>query len=249
MPGVSFFLLELNKFNPWAILQPEMKIKAVAFDLDGTLYPSHRLLYKFSLPALKNSRFYLHFSRVRKIIRTLRPVVDFHTCQAELLAERLGITCEEAKIRIRNLVYREMENRFARVRPFPYVEQTLRALKSAGYKLAVLSDFPVTGKLEGLGLQDYWDCLLSSEQTHYLKPNPEPFAALAACLKLRPAEILYIGDKYRYDICGAHAAGMLTAHLSRRQTPGSEANFTFSSYKNFASLLMERIVDNQDIAR
>jgi putative hydrolase of the HAD superfamily len=224
-------------------------LKAVAFDLDGTLYPSHRLLRIFSLPALKNYRFYLHFSRVRKIIRTRRPVADFHTCQAELLAARLGIATADAKARIRTLVYHEMEAKFGRIRPFPYVKQTLGALKSAGYKLAVLSDFPVTGKLAGLDLADYWDCQLCSEQTHYLKPNPEPFIALAACLKLQPEQILYVGDKYHYDVCGAHDAGMLTAHLSCKRNTGNLANFTFSSYKNFSAMLMKRIVDNQDIAR
>jgi putative hydrolase of the HAD superfamily len=226
-----------------------MKLKAVAFDLDGTLYPSHRLLGVFSYLALKNTRFFLHFSRVRKLIRTLRPVDDFHACQAALLAESLKISAQEAAARIRTLVYREMENRFDRVRPYTYVRETLAALKDAGYKLAVLSDFPVAGKLAALGLETYWDCRLCSEQTHYLKPNPEPFAALAACLDLRPAEILYVGDKYFYDICGARAAGMLTAHLTRKKNPDSVANFTFYSYKNFTALLEKRIVDNRDIAR
>jgi putative hydrolase of the HAD superfamily len=239
----------LNKFPPWAILQPKMNLKAVAFDLDGTLYPPHRLLGLFSVLAVKNARFFLHFSRVRKRIRTLRPVSDFHTCQADLLAERLGIGSAEAKTRIRTLVYRQMERHFKCVRPYPHVEATLKDLKAAGYKLAVLSDFPVTGKLAGLGLTEYWDCQLCSEDTHYLKPNPEPFAALAACLGLRPEEILYVGDKYRYDIRGAHAAGMLTAHLSRKRNSNSLANFTFKSYKNFVSLLGKRIVDNRDIAR
>ena len=50
--------MKIKKSNP--------EIKAVAFDIDGTLYPNYRLYIKMAFYFLKNLKFFLHYNKIRK---------------------------------------------------------------------------------------------------------------------------------------------------------------------------------------
>lgn len=214
-----------------------MAVKAVAFDLDGTFYPYSRMFFLSFFLALGHPWFIFQFSRVRKEIRSIRPVGNFRELQAKLLAERLAIPLDSAKEAIERIIYKKFENLFRFMKPFPCLKMTLKELKGAGYKLAVLSDFPVERKLSYLGLDGLWDYTLSSEETNYLKPNREPFLKIAEMLKVDPDEILFVGDRYHYDIVGARQVGMKTAHFAHVAEANGLADFTFNSYKDFFKLV------------
>jgi len=207
-----------------------MRLEAVGFDVDGTLYPNARM-YVRSIPfSLCHLRFLYHFGRVRKEIRRIRPIEDFRSLQAHMLGDRLGVSPDRADRMISVHVYHSWERGLRRVAPFAGVRGVLGRLRALGLKLGVVSDFPVERKLGYLGLSGLWDCSFSSEDIGYLKPNPEPFRHLAACLGVAPDRVLYVGNSYAYDVRGARSAGMKTAHLTRRAPAGSEADLSFSNY-------------------
>ncbi|MFW6288990.1 MAG: HAD family hydrolase [Spirochaetota bacterium] len=215
-----------------------MAIKAIAFDVDGTLYPNS-VMYLKSLPfVLTHLRFMLAYSAVRKEIRLRRPVDDLRSLEESMLAERLGISPEAARARIEKDIYGAWEAVLDRVAPYPHVRSCLERLREAGYPIAVTSDFPVERKLPRLGLDDLFDCRLWTEVSGYLKPHPEPFLQLAGCLGVPPEEILYVGNSYEYDVEGAKRAGMMAAHLTRRPPPGSIADFSFSDYRDLCSWVL-----------
>ena len=118
-------------------------------------------------------------------------------------------------------------------------ETLLKELKKRGLKLAVLSDFPVGKKLEYFKLANLFDYALSSESTGYLKPNPEPFKALASTIGFPPAEILFIGNNLRYDIAGASGTGMKTAYIGMKRDEKICADIKFLWYKELRSVLGE----------
>lgn len=216
-----------------------MKIKAVGFDVDGTLYPNYQM-FLCSVPSLiAGPRLMYHFGKVRKEIRTIVYDEELHDKQARLLAARMGISPGKARDRMEYHLYRRWERSFHCIRPFPYVRETLTALRHNGYRLGVLSDFPIGNKLHFLGLEDLFDCALSSEESGYLKPHRIPFLKLANRLEAAPEEILYVGNSYRYDIIGASAAGMRTAWLSRRRDEDGGADFIFSKYRELKHYLIE----------
>ena len=215
-----------------------MQVRAVAFDIDGTLYPNATMYLK-SLPfAFAHLRLMLAFAAVRREVRHHRPVDDLPGFQAELLAKRLGITVDEAAQRIDREIYGEWERVLDRVNPYPHVRECVGRLRGAGYEVAVTSDFPVERKLERLGLDGLFDCRLWTEQSGYLKPHAEPFLELASCLGLAPKEILYVGNSYEYDIVGAKNVGMYAAHLTKRPPPGSIADFSFSDYRELCRFVL-----------
>lgn len=92
----------------------------------------------------------------------------------------------------------------------PDVPETLQALGSAGYRLAVLSNRtdPCQEDLENLGLLDYFRFALVAGEVELWKPDPGIFLHAVAQLGTSPHETLYIGDNYYADVVGARAAGL-----------------------------------------
>jgi putative hydrolase of the HAD superfamily len=212
-----------------------MRIKAVAFDVDGTLYPYRMMLTTSLLLAVRFPRFLFHFRRVRAAIRQTPPSGDFRTEQARMLAGRLGTTEEKARELIELIVYRLWIDGLRSIRPYPHVVETVAELRQMGLKLAVMSDYPVERKLAYLGLKGLWDYAFCSEETGRLKPDPRPFGVLCERLDLEPGSVLYVGDHCDYDVRGAAAAGLHTAHLLRGGENRCAADLAFDSYAHFGS--------------
>ena len=215
-----------------------MSVKAVAFDIDGTLYPN-RSMYFHSLPFyLLHLRQVTAFSKIRRDIRDIVPVEDFSGLQADLLGRELGLDREQAARVVEDIFYGEWENIFKRVRPFPGVGELLADLREKGIRTAALSDFPVGRKLEYFGLDGRWDLVMSSNESGYLKPSKEPFLELARRLDLNPADILYVGNNFEYDVLGSREAGMKSAYIAPSwKRKRSEPDFQFSRYSQLTSYI------------
>lgn len=221
-----------------------MPLKAVAFDVDGTLYPNASMYFHSLGLAVGNLRLLLTLEEVRAQLRNHPDTSDdFHRVQARLVAARLGITAERAYALIEGRIYTRWYKTFLKFRPFPGLIDAIAAFRTAGLKTAVLSDFPIRHRLEALGLEGPWDCTFSSEETGYLKPNPQPFLLLAERLGLAPAEVLYVGNSYTYDVLGAAAAGMPCAHLASTPRPGSVAVLSFSRYESLKEFVFRSLSD------
>ena len=220
-------------------------IEAVAFDLDGTLYPNYSLNVKLIPFILKEWRLLLAFGKARNIIRkeqaaasVFPPVDDFYSHQALITAGLLHLPPEFIKEKIDRLMYRGWEPFFKNIKPFPHAVQTLAALRSAGLKIGMLSDFPPEIKLEYMGLSGIWDAVLCSEQCGALKPHAQCFRDLAAALALPPEKILFVGNSLHYDVAGASSAGMKTAWITpfRRKHPAPD--FIFSDYRQLHDFML-----------
>ena len=214
---------------------------AVVFDIDGTLYDNWRM-YLRSLPfALRHLRLIRAFSKVRRQIRTIRPIDDFCTLQAELLAEELGLSADEARETIDRVIYDDWESRLQGIRISPAVRNLLSYLKEhSSLKVGVLSDFPVDRKLELLDLGGEWGAAVSAEEVGYLKPHPEPFQEVSRRLGVRPEAVLYVGNSYRYDVVGSKGAGMLCAHYTSRPPANSAADISFGDFSQLHRWIVQQ---------
>ena len=93
----------------------------------------------------------------------------------------------------------------------PDVEQVLQQLVAEGYKLAIISNGGHETRLnivQGLGIQDYFEQVVSSGSFGISKPNPEIFQYTVSQLGLKPEQCVYIGDHPINDIEGAKNAGL-----------------------------------------
>jgi putative hydrolase of the HAD superfamily len=219
-------------------------ISAVAFDLDGTLYPAYRLNIRLLPFLFRHGRLLIALGKARTIIRreqeqdpaSVRP--DFYDYQARIIADLLHAQPEHIKEKMNNLIYRGWERHFINIKLFPYVRELLAELREARLKLGLLSDFPPKIKLEKLGLADCWDTVLCSEDIGAIKPAIQPFTALVKALGCPPEQILYVGNSRRYDAAGARRSGMKTALITRRRVSKTKVDFIFHNYRQLRDYML-----------
>lgn len=211
------------------------ELDAVAFDLDGTLYPNYRFYLRLLPFIIREHKLLRAMGSARDTLRAASHEGRFYDIQARIMADILKDNPEKIYTKTEQLIYRGWEPLFKKVKLFSYVHETLTAFKADGLKLGLLSDFPPLKKLEYLGIADYWDAVLCSEETGRLKPDPTPFRALSEALQVPPERILYVGNSVEYDIRGAKNAGFKAAlvqnplALFTRKVP--EADFIFKDYR------------------
>lgn len=219
-------------------------IKAVAFDIDGTMYPDINLYVKIAPYFFKNLNFFIQYNKVRKILHRTAPLPDFFEYQGRLLGEYMQLPTLEARRLIDEKVYHGLCRYFEIVKPYPHVLETFQKFKEAGLKTGILSDFPPHQKGDIFGCAPYCDVIMGSEECGALKPSAYTFGILAQRLGLEPGEILYVGNSISSDIRGAKAAGMKTAYIPSgwRRIAGKkakEADFSFRNYRQLQKIVLK----------
>ena len=219
-------------------------IQAVAFDIDGTLYPSWKLFIRMPFHVIKNFKLYVHFNKTRHVMHKTAPLADFYEYQARILAEISKLKSPRAKEIINEICYDGLKKFFKKVKPYPYVYECIKSMKDAGLKIGILSDFPPEQKGDVWGVRQYCSVVLGTEQLGALKPDPYSFLKMADELGVEPSRILYVGNSLKYDVRGSHNAGMKCAYLLpfwRRifNKPLKEAEISFSNYRQLLNIVLE----------
>ena len=212
-------------------------MRAVVFDVDGTLYPIRQIVSRSWPLVCRHARLFRAFGRARRALRRAPAGAGLRRRQAELVAGFLGIDCAAAAAALERVVYGQWPRTFRRLRPYPRVAVTLARLRADGLRLGVVSDSPfVREKLAALGLTAGWGGVVSADEAGALKPNPEPFLLVLRRLQVDPEEVLYVGNSYAHDVIGAHRVGMRAAHLTRRPVAAGVAAVSFPNYRLFPDL-------------
>ncbi len=94
---------------------------------------------------------------------------------------------------------------------------TLDRLKDDGYVLALVSNAPPDTKaaVDALGLGLYLDPIIISGLVGFSKPNPEIFRIALREADVTPEQTVHVGDLYDSDVVGARNAGILGVLLDR----------------------------------
>lgn len=224
-------------------------IDAVAFDIDGTLYPAWAFTVRCIPFFLRHIRFMHAFSAVRRFLHSKSaadpdtPIEHFYEFQNELLAQRLHMPAGTVGAFLHDEIYHGWAKTFLHIRPYPFAKESVALLKSAGLKIGILSDFPPEQKGDVWGILPFCDAAIGSESTGALKPSHIPFKKLAAALQTPCNRILYVGNSRAYDVAGAAAVGMKTAcieppFVSLLKTKKTRADISFSTYRQFLTYVL-----------
>lgn len=102
---------------------------------------------------------------------------------------------------------------------FEKVVDYLENHRSKGAKVCILTDLTAHiqyRKIEKLGLADYVDFLVTSEEVGVEKPHPSMFTKALQKLHCEAAETLMIGDSWSKDIIGANALGIQCVWINHK---------------------------------
>ena len=113
---------------------------------------------------------------------------------------------------------------------YPHVQMTLMGLARLGLRMGVVSDaprIPVWLRICGLGLQHYFDTVVTFDDSGIRKPNEKPFLMALEKLAVKPKEALMIGDWAERDMVGAKKVGLTTVFArygdtQNTQLPGAD---------------------------
>jgi putative hydrolase of the HAD superfamily len=123
---------------------------------------------------------------------------------------------------------------------YPHVKSTMVALIRRGVRIAAISDAPkleVWLRIVDLGLQDYFEHVITSEDFGVRKPDPIPFRKALELVKAKPAEALMVGDWAERDILGAKRLGIRTAWAKYGDSHGTEDSGADYVLKDISQLL------------
>jgi len=204
-------------------------IRAILFDMDGTLrhnrpsYPDtfFNIATRLGAPDVRENRWraarWLHYywANSNELVSDQAIYTDqveaFWTNHARLFLSALGCIPEQAAA-LAPLAYQHMNEEYKPQDWVPAdVPETLRVLKEAGYKLAVLSNRlqPFLEQLENLGLSSYFEFALHAGKVEAWKPDPEIFLHATDQIGAQPGEAVYVGDNYYADVIGSSRAGLI----------------------------------------
>ena len=186
-------------------------MKAVIFDLDGVICFTDKYHYQ-AWKALAD-RLGIYFDE--QINNRLRGVSRMASLEIILERAQQSYTQEEkdAFAAEKNALYVELLQQMSPADLSEEVFSTLKALRAAGYLLAIGSSSKNTKLiLSRLGLGDFFDAISDGTNITHSKPDPEVFLKAAEMLALAPADCLVVEDA-KAGIQAAHAGGFRSAGI------------------------------------
>lgn len=188
------------------------KVKAVIFDMDGTVADTLASIAGFGNAALKAHGYpEIETERYRRLVGN----------GADVLMHRMLDTAAqsytEADVQALRATYDALyESDPTRlVTPYPGILALLRDVRAAGVKTAVLSNKPdnMTRFIAGALFPGLFDIVHGQRAGVPKKPDPTAVFEICETLGVRPAECLYVGDSGVDMQTGANA-GMPTAGVT-----------------------------------
>ena len=191
-------------------------IKGIIFDFWGTLVENGI----FPSP-VKQARFLLHLRMLFKdfIIRFEKAMMTkaYKDLNEAFIAVCKEFDLEPAEVIIERLVGMWNKNELL-AKPFLETIDILNYFNDKKIKLGLISNTPstITRMLDKFDLNKYFDATMFSYDSGLLKTEPEMFKKLVKKMKLKPGEVIMIGDSIPTDIIGAKGAGIRAVLVDRR---------------------------------
>jgi len=189
------------------------EIKAVVFDLDGTLY---ELSFKVKLHFfLKNLKKWKLFSAHRDIQSDLRgeDLMDgknFYDTYLAMIAKKAGIDV----VKVEDWYFNRFEDVFSdiirdRCQRREFLSELFDHLRENDVRIALYSDYGfIEKRLDALNIDlQNFEMLVSSELEGVLKPTARPLKKISKTMNIPAENVLMVGDNYDTDGKSAQAAG------------------------------------------
>jgi putative hydrolase of the HAD superfamily len=131
-------------------------------------------------------------------------------------------------------------------RALPGAHETLRGLAERGVRRALICDTGMSSGrsvrtfLDKLGLLEWLEVLVFSDEAGVPKPHPKVFHAALGGLGVAPESAVHVGDLRRSDVAGARGVGMGSVRIRAHNDDTSgdlEADAVVDSHADLCALL------------
>jgi beta-phosphoglucomutase family hydrolase len=187
--------------------------RAVIWDLDGTLIDSSHLHWEAWQKVMESENISLTYEQY---------VADFGKRNDEILRGRLGADLSDEFIARVSLAKEEVYRDLIRTRGLellPGARYWLERLKAEGLLQSLATSAPrgnIDAVFAALGIGQYFDAVISSEEVRAGKPEPDVFLAAAAKMGVAPRDCVVIEDApagiEAARRAGMKSVGVLTTH-------------------------------------
>lgn len=209
-----------------------MTIRAVAWDMDGTLVDSEPLHHEALIAACRNWNV-----DVSDVSGAAFHGVHMHDVW-QALAPRMPASAKERDWMEANDDF-YVEHRSA-LKPMPRAIETVTALAAAGLRQICVSNASrrlLDANIGALGLRSLLDFTMSINDVKRGKPDPEPYASGASRLGFRPDQVAAIEDS-ETGRRSARAAGLLVVAYDHLGTPITNADHVIRDLAKLPALLV-----------
>ncbi len=227
-----------------------MTIKAVIFDLDGTI-ATFNLDYK---TVRAEARAHLIKNGVPASLLEVNENIFEMLNKAQLYLQNQGkpdAIMEQLRRETLSIAEEYELEAAAQTSLLPGATETLKALKQVGLKIGLCtinSEKSMNTILRRFNLAEYFDAAVPREKVNYIKPHPEHLKTVLEALNAAPQEAVVVGDS-AVDMQAAKdlkaiAVGLPTGVSTQEQLVNSGANYIITSTTDLP-LLIERINKTQ----
>jgi HAD superfamily hydrolase (TIGR01509 family) len=176
--------------------------KAVLFDMDGILYDSEGFYMDITVDVMRE----LGYTGPEEPIYAVVGTTADGTWK--ILYDLLEGAYTGNEIRQRWLARNAANPLDYRAVMFPDIPATLERLKQAGLRMACCSSntpHVIARSLDAMGIRNYFDCVISSEDLERAKPDPMIYLKAAETLGVRPEECAVYEDSTPGILAGKRA--------------------------------------------
>ena len=185
-------------------------INTVLFDFDGTLVNTNDVI----IASWQHT--YMHYLGREESLEKIT------ACFSEPLLLTMEREFPEVDPRESAEVYRnfQKENADELVKIFPGIKELLESLKTDGFRMGVVTSRTRESAqryMDMFGIGDYFEEMVSCDDTDIHKPNPEPILLCLKKMGITAEEALMVGDS-PFDIKCANNAGVKSVLVGWRIT-------------------------------
>ena len=218
-------------------------IKAILFDLDGTLLDRDQSLQRFINEQYERlSEFLSHIPKELYVSRFIELDQHGYVWKDKVyqqLIDEFTITHITWEALLQDYV-NEFKHHCV---GFPHIHETLAKLKTSGYALGMITNGYGQFQMDNiyaLQIEKYFDVILVSEWEGMKKPDPRIFIKALEKLQVSPSESVFIGDHPENDVKAAQNVGMKGIWKKDAQWDDVQADAVLEDYLELP-VMIERL--------
>jgi 2-haloacid dehalogenase len=193
-------------------------IKAIAFDLYGTLFDVHSVAVQCDEQFPGRGQEISNVWRQKQLEYTwLRSLMNRYIPFEHVTEEALRFTIRHLGLELDERACRSLSDAYLRLQAYPEVPDALRALRDRGLKLAILSNgspHSIDAVVTNSGLRSSFDHLLSVDPVRVYKPDNRAYELAEQTFDVGRREILFVSSN-AWDATGARYFGFPTCWINR----------------------------------